>query len=440
MPVAAPRRPADPRRPRRAARRKVDDQPHAPHRRANGDRGATLARGVDGALRITMTPSQLRLCQLGAGESITEVCATAIMSRDQFDAWWQAECRKRVISGQPPRAGVLVERDRWGIPHVQANSDEDLFFGFGFATAEDRLFQLDYLRRRARGRLAEILGPEAVESDVLYRTIGLARIAEDELCTLLPDVRTLLDAYTAGVNALMEEALENPPIEFDLLNYRPEPWAPADCLAIMGEFRWYLTGRFPVIAAPEMVKRALGDGPLYRDFIVGEFDDESILQHGESPAGPAPFSSSTIGDETAGGSNNWVLAGSRTATGKPLVASDPHVPFAAVSLWHEIVLSGGTFRVAGVAYAGMPAVMIGRNERVAWGVTNNICSLRDLYQEKTDPNHPNCFLFDGRWEPVREREEVIAVRGQSPVRKLVRSSRNGPIVDDILPPPVRDTG
>jgi penicillin amidase len=233
----------------------------------------------------------------------------------------------------------------------------------------------------------------------------------------------------------MDESRDIPPIEFDLLNYLPEPWAPADCLAIMGEFRWYLTGRFPVIAAPEMVKRALGDGPLYRDFIVGEFDDESILHRGEYTAGPATVSSSTTG-----GSNNWVLAGSRTKTGKPLVASDPHVPFAAVSLWHEIVLNGGTFRVAGVAYAGMPAVMIGRNERVAWGVTNNICSLRDLYQEKTDPNHPNCFLFDGRWEPAREREEVIAVRGQSPVRKIVRSSRNGPIVDAILPPPVRDTG
>src|SRR5438045_6208436 len=98
------------------------------------------------------------------------------------------------------------------------------------------------------------------------------------------------------------------------------------------------------------------------------------------------------------GSNNWVLSGTRTATGRPLVASDPHVPFGAVSIWHEVHLHGGSFNVAGVAYAGIPAVMIGRAPHVAWGVTNNICSLRDLYMEKTDPAHPGCFLFDGRWD------------------------------------------
>lgn len=387
-----------------------------------------------------MTPSQRLLDQLGTGVPIADVCDAAGLSRDQFDQLWRTECRRRVPAGPPPRVGVRVERDRWGIPHVHANSDEDLFFGFGYATAQDRLFQLDYLRRRASGRLAEILGPEAIEADVLYRTIGLRQIAEAELASLPADVRVLLDAYSAGVNALIDQTRDNPPIEFDLLNYRPQSWAPADCLAIMGEFRWYLTGRFPVIAVPEMVKRALGDGPLYRDFIVGEFDEESVLYQGEYPAGRVSTGSGTIGDESAGGSNNWALAGSRTASGKPLVASDPHVPFAAVSLWHEVSLRGGSFHVCGVAYAGMPAVMIGRNEHVAWGVTNNICSLRDLYQEKTDPAHPNCFLFDGRWEPAREREEVIAVRDQPPVSITVRSSRNGPIVDDILPPPARGTG
>ena len=149
----------------------------------------------------------------------------------------------------------------------------------------------------------------------------------------------------------------------------------------------------------------------------------------------------TVSDGAEGhGSNNWVLAAARTTTGKPIVASDPHIPFAAVSWWHEIHLRGGSFHVAGVAYAGMPGVMIGRTESVAWGITNNICSQRDLYQEKTDPNHPGCFLFDGQWEPARERREVISVQGAEPVVKIVRSSRNGPIVDDVLPAAARDTG
>jgi penicillin G amidase len=135
-----------------------------------------------------------------------------------------------------------------------------------------------------------------------------------------------------------------------------------------------------------------------------------------------------------------VLAASRTTTGKPIVASDPHVPFGAVSIWHEVHLHGGSFNVAGIAYAGTPAVMLGRTPQVAWGITNNICSQRDLYLERTDPAHPGCFLFDGRWEPARERQEVIQVKGAQPVVKTIRSSRNGPIVDEVLPGPAREKG
>jgi penicillin amidase len=147
----------------------------------------------------------------------------------------------------------------------------------------------------------------------------------------------------------------------------------------------------------------------------------------------------TGGDDN-GGSNNWVLDGYRTDSGKPLVANDPHIPYYAVSIWHEIRLHGGSFNVAGVALAGMPGVMIGRNEHVAWGITNNICSLRDLYQERTDPAHPGCFLFDNRWERQRELVEVIHVKGSESVTRTIRCSRNGPIVDEILPPPSNATG
>jgi penicillin amidase len=389
------------------------------------------------------------LHHLGAGEPIAAVCSRAGWSREQFDAWWREECRRRVprAEGALPvrglRGAVRLGRDRWGVPHVEADGDVDLFFGFGYATAQDRLFQLDFLRRKAHGRLAEVLGPSGLESDLLHRTLGLSLIAEAEWRSLPTATRDLLSAYAAGVNAVIDAGGNRPPIEFDLLDYRPEPWSPADSLAVAGEFRWYLTGRFPVIVVPELVKRALGDGPLYRAFLQGEAEDESILPPGSYPAAPARAGrvGDTISDRDEGhGSNNWVLAGSRTTTGKPLVASDPHVPFAAVSMWHEVHLRGGSFHVAGAAYAGMPAVMIGRTERVAWGITNNICSLRDLYQEKTDPNHPGCFLHDGRWEPARERQVVIRVKDGAPVVKVVRSSRNGPLVDEVLPPPARGTG
>ena len=207
------------------------------------------------------------------------------------------------------------------------------------------------------------------------------------------------------------------PIEFDLLDYRPEPWSPVDSLAIESEFRWYLTGRFPVIVMPELAKRVLGDGPLYREFLLGEADEEAVVppeayaDRRRVPRLVARVVGQATADPEGTGSNNWVVAGRHCLSGRPMVASDPHIAFEAVSCWYEAHLHGDGFHVAGMAYAGMPAVMFGRNERVAWGITNNICSQRDLYQERTDPAHPGCFLYDGRWEPARQTVEVIRVRG-----------------------------
>jgi penicillin amidase len=385
------------------------------------------------------------LRRLGRGETIDAVCAAASSERSQFDAWWKAEIEDRVpaASGScQAKVGRPVEivRDRWGIPHIFAAGDDDLFFGFGYAMAQDRLFQLDYLRRRAWGRLSEVLGAEALPLDVTARTVALGTIAEAEWAAAADETRRLLTAFSAGVNAVIEQTADRPPIEFDLLDYRPEPWSPVDCLAIEGEFRWYLTGRLPVFAVPDMVRRTLGDGPLYRAFLQGEADDESILPPGSylrRPSGGQPFPASGGDPTPCQGSNNWVLAGSRTETGRPLLASDPHIAFGAVSCWYEVHLCGGSFNVAGMAYAGMPAVMFGRNEHVAWGCTNNICAQRDLYQEQIDPAHPDCFLNDGRWEPAATRTETIAVRGAAPVQKTIRASRHGPIIDELLPEATR---
>jgi penicillin amidase len=386
------------------------------------------------------------LRRLGAGEPIEAVCRAAGWTRREFDQWWQETIRSRV----PPASGrrqaavannVRIQPDRWGIPHIFAENDRDLFFAFGYATAQDRLFQLDYLRRKGLGRLAEILGNEGVESDLIARTVGLNRIAAAEWQRLSGEVQDVLQAYTAGINAVIEDCGDNLPIEFDLLDYRPEPWSPIDCLAIEVEFRWYLTGRFPIIFMPELAKRALGEGTLYQEFLLGEAEDESILQPGEytpaSRGGPAnrvePVGSAMNDPEGAIGSNNWVVAGKRTTTGLPLLASDPHIAFGAVSCWYEAHLCGGSFNVAGMTYVGMPAILVGRNERVAWGITNNICSQRDLYQEKVAPERGDCFLYDGRPEPARELVETIRIKGREPISKTIRFSRNGPVVDELLP-------
>jgi penicillin amidase len=402
------------------------------------------------------------LRRLGAGESIAAVCQAAGFSRPQFDAWWQTQAAARVPRSDGGRkAGVAhpvrIDRDRWGIPHISAESDADLFFGVGHAMAQDRLFQLDLLRRRGAGRLSEILGPDASDTDLLLRTsgfknvfeldllartVGLSRIAATEWHRLNAETRVALEGFAAGVNAVIEESRDRLPIEFALLDYQPEPWTPLDSLTIEGEFRWYLTGRFPVIVMPELAKRALSE-PLYRAFMTSELDDESILPAGTYPKGRVgvqPIGAAAGDPQGATGSNNWVADGKHTVTGKPLLASDPHIAFEAVSCWYEMHVRGGAYHAAGMAYVGMPAVMFGRTPRVAWGCTNNICSQRDLYDEKTDPAHPGCFLFDGKWEPERKLEETIAVKGQASVRKTIRFSRNGPVVNEVLPPPARGLG
>jgi penicillin G amidase len=397
-------------------------------------------------------PSADILRRLGAGASIESVCADAGISRVQFDAWWREELESRVpqtvgelATAAPGRVEIL--RDRWGIPHLFADTDPALFFGFGFAMAQDRLWQMDYLRRRAHGRLAEILGAGALGLDVVSRTVGITRIAREHLRALPAETTILLERFSAGVNASI--AQRNPlPIEFALLDYAPEPWAPLDSIAILGEFRWYLTGRLFVIAFPEIAKRTLGNNGLYRAFLTPEAGLESIVPAGSyaatrtrgdnSARSEAIAGGAGVGDE--GGSNNWAVAGSRSTTGKPLVSSDPHIAFGSTSCWHEIRLTGGSFDCTGMSYVGVPAIMMGRNTRIAWGITNNICSQRDLYQEQQDPGHPGAFLYDGQWEPAREAVEEIQVRGGAPVRTTIRFSRNGPIVDELLPEPARDTG
>jgi penicillin amidase len=419
-----------------------------------------------------MPPSSNRdvLRRLGNGESIASVRETLGWSAAAFEEWWRREsqCRapraeREVLRGVHDT--VEIQRDRWGIPFIQSRHKADGWFGFGYAIAQDRLCQLDYLRRKGQGRLAEILGPEGLANDRLARTVGLNRIAAESLAALPQATRDHLEWFAAGVNAWIRQAGERLPIEFDLLDYQPAPWTALDSVAIEVEFQWYLTGRFPVICQPELAKRALGDGPLYDAFCLGEADDEAIVppeayrelaeQIGRGSGAAAPGGSElggshhssvaervgrTLGAGEATGSNNWVVAGRHTRSGKPMVASDPHIAFEAVSCWYEARIEAGDTRIAGAAYAGIPAIMIGRTPTLAWGITNNICSQRDLYQERVEDAHPGCFLFGDQWEPERRLAETIAVRGAADVPLTVRFSRNGPLVDELLPPPANRTG
>lgn len=396
-----------------------------------------------------MAVDSLRILRrLGDGESVDSVCGSVGISLEEFNAWWDAEQKRRLsrlhgCTQASVGAAAQIHRDGHGIPHIYADTEADLFVGYGYAMAQDRLFQMDYLRRRALGRVSEIMGPEAFEYDLLVRTVGLHAIAEREVVQLPAETVSFYEAFAQGVNCAMEDHHDQPPIEFDLLGYRPEPWRPVDSIALLGELRWYLTGRFPVIAVPEMAKRALGAGQLYEAFTTPEAASETILLSGEyeSRTGDSSPPHESMGglDDTTG-SNNWVIGPSRSASGAPILASDPHIAFGAPGCWYQAHLIGGRFNVAGAGYAGAPGIIFGRNEHVAWGITNNISSQRDLYLERTDPGHPDAFLYDGQWEPARKRVERIVVRGGRTQEEVIWSSRNGPIVDRVLPAFARHTG
>jgi hypothetical protein len=207
------------------------------------------------------------LRRLVAGESIDALCRDTGWSREEIDQWWRREAAGRAprCTGEVTAAvkkDMSIERDRWGIPHIFAESEADLWFGFGYAMAQDRLFQLDICGGRA-GEAGGGAGPEGLPLDIIARTVGLNRIARAEWSRLPAHTQQVLQSFAEGINAWIEACGEQLPIEFDLLDYRPEPWTPIDSLVIESEFRWYLTGRLPVIVMPELAKRVLGEGALY---------------------------------------------------------------------------------------------------------------------------------------------------------------------------------
>ncbi len=390
------------------------------------------------------------LSHLGRGASVVAACQAGNLDPQEFPRWWQAQLDQRLPSMAGTRqvsvqAPAEIHRDALGVPHIFADYDEDLYFAYGYAMAQDRLWQLDYYRRQAQGRLAEILGAEArpratggriraLDRDITARTIGFRRIARAQWETLDAPVRRRLAAFADGINQVRDESRRNLPLEFALLDYRPEPWTPVDTLSLWVEFQYYLTVRLDVIVMPELARRELDRDALFQAYLQGEADQESILPPGSHTPPAAGPTGQAVGDPQDGlGSNNWVVAGPRTARGHALLASDPHIAFNAVSCWYEVHLHGPGLNAAGAGYIGVPGILFGRNMDMAWGITNNICSQRDLYLEKTAPQHPGCFKTGAQWVPAEVRREEILVRDQDPVALRVEVSPNGPIVNHLLP-------
>lgn len=331
---------------------------------------------------------------------------------------------------------VSVVRDEEGVPHITAENLHDLYMAQGYVHAQDRLFQMDLSRRQASGRLSEIFGSRAIETDKVFRTLGLRRAAEISWPTYDKESAALIEAYCDGVNAFIEQNKGGLSIEFLLNGYTPEPWTPIDTLTIgkymshdlaghweSQAFRQYLLDSFPEAEALELFPESTD--PADSPYII------------KSTASVADYfvSASLAKPDEWNGSNNWVVAGSKTESGLPIVSNDPHLSIASPSVWYQNHLTAGDLNVSGVIFAGAPGVIVGHNEHVAWGVTNTGPDVQDLYIEKLNPENPRQYLYMDEWLDAEIASEDILVKGGEVIPFEVMITRHGPVLSDLA-----DTG
>src|ERR1041385_5172230 len=341
------------------------------------------------------------------------------------------------------RDRVTVRRDERGIPYIEAANDQDLYFAQGYITASDRLWQMDLLRRTVRGELSEIFGQATFSTDKTHRTFGLGSVVDESAKLLSGELKLAMDAYANGVNAYIDSLNDqNLPPEFRILQYKPRHWVPADSLAVgklLAEFlssTWQLDPmRASLASLPKEKREALLPEFSPFDVLVVGADKPSrtastqrSLQKTNSPSfDPQLFNQlaqsilqerelmQRIGLSAADynslqASNNWVVSGKRTTTGKPLLANDPHITAAAPGIWYQTELIAPGMHVSGVTFPGAPGIVLGHNERIAWGATNLGPDVQDVYLEKFDKENPNRYMTPSGWREAQIRHEQIKVR------------------------------
>lgn len=361
---------------------------------------------------------------------------------------------------------VNIYRDEYGIPQIYASSLHDLFYAQGYVHAQDRFWQMDFWRHIGAGRLSELFGESQVETDAFLRTMGWARIAEEELLESGPEAIAILTAYSEGVNAYLADhsgaalGLEYAVLGLQNADYRPEPWTPVHTLTWAKAMAWDLRGNLDTeieralllkVFPPNQVADLFPPYPADHPVIVESFP---LTAGGADLSAAAPFSAADpaleaaaralslldplLGPSGAGiGSNSWALSGKRTESGMPLLANDPHLGIQMPSIWYQIGLhcqpqsEACPYEVAGFSFAGVPGVVIGHNDRIAWGFTNNGPDVMDLYIERVNPENPDQYEVNGEWVNFETRTEVVQVAGGEPVEVTVRSTRHGPVISEV---------
>jgi penicillin G amidase len=357
-------------------------------------------------------------------------------------------------------AKVTVKRDVRGVPTIDAQNLHDLFFAQGYVTAQDRLWQLDSMRRFAAGELSEILGERFVKHDREQRILSLRVAAQRSLAIYSPEDRANLHVYSAGINAFLETHQGRLPIEFRILHYTPRPWADEDCTLIavqmvkdlnhyqyqhaltrekiLAKLGTELTADLYVNVSP--FDRPPTAAPPENPFHTTEDkddggDDKDDLDDPPSPSHITSSENPEMEEMRVIGSNNWVVSGAHTVSGKPLLSNDMHLGHQLPNLWYEAHLRSGNFDVAGLTLPGVPYVIVGHNQRIAWGFTNVGPTVEDVYIETM--NGDGEFLTPDGWKPPEHRREVIHVKNKPDNIVDVVATRHGPVITELVPQEAR---
>lgn len=319
---------------------------------------------------------------------------------------------------------VEIYRDKWGVPHIFSQNEKDLFFAVGFIQAQERMWQMELTRRAAQGRLSEIFGETTLERDRQMRNFGLKVAAEKDYLNLSEEMKELLSSYCQGVNFWLSSRKFSWPPEFFLLRFRPQPWTLLDSLLVREVMALLLSLDYASEIVRTKIWKKFGEKRAQEILEEGvKFPSSSEIEAiGSILTAPFPFQ----------GSNNWVLSGSRTKSGKPLLANDPHLEISLPPVWFEMHIHSPTLEAIGVSLPGVPLIIIGHNRSIAWGVTNSCVDVQDLYIERLNAER-NAYFDGGDWKPVEKRVEEIKIRWEKYSEKIeVIWTKRGPVISPVI--------
>ncbi|VVO80142.1 Acyl-homoserine lactone acylase QuiP [Pseudomonas fluorescens] len=350
--------------------------------------------------------------------------------------------RQGMVELQHLQGSVTVRYDERGVPHIRADNETDLYRALGYVHAQDRLFQMEVLRRLARGELAEVLGPKLLDTDKLMRSLRIRERAETYFANLDKQSPSFIamQAYLDGINQYQDSHAK--PVEFDVLGIPKRPFTAQDTISIAGYMAYSFAAAFRTEPLLTFVRDQLG--PEYLNIFDLDWQPKGVLNGTGTTLASADWkdlnalarlSEQALADNGLPqfeGSNAWVVAGSRTQSGKPLLAGDPHIRFSAPSVWYEAQLSAPGFELYGHYQALMPFASLGMNRDFGWSITMFQNDDLDLIAEKVNPDNPNQVWYRGKWVDMTTSEQQIAVKGQAPVTLILRQSPHGPIVNDAL--------